>query len=98
MSFNASQRTNGVGVTQIAVGLSATVTVPQESGVNGFLVNFLSGTTCSIVGGASQIHSAGYPLTSGSAISITGPGPFYLAAAGATAVVAVLKSKSDSGV
>lgn len=98
MSFNASQRSNAVGFTQIEVGLSASVQVPQAARENSRTVKLLSGTTCMLVTGESNIHSDGYPLSTSSAVLIDGPASFWLAAAGATAVVAVAISKSDSGV
>jgi hypothetical protein len=98
MSFNASQRTHIVGVTQLHVGLSATIEVIAPARVNGYQFKYGSGGSLAIVEGASSISSAGYLMSTTEIQVIDGPAKFYLAAAGATCVVHMLFSKSDSGV
>lgn len=81
--------TYGIGATLIPVGLSATVQVlPTRCQNGGFFKIASGGGTLCIVAGISSISSAGYPVAAGEAISISGPAIFYLAAAGATMVVA----------
>lgn len=79
----------GLGATLINVGLSATVQVSPAAHQNGGFFKIASGGgTLAIVSGLSAVASSGYPVGSGEAISISGPAVFFLAAAGATMVVA----------
>lgn len=88
--------TYGMGATQIAVGLSATVRVIPPSGCNGgFFKIHSGGGTLAIVNGFSSVVTSGYWLNSGEAISMSGPSAFYLAAAGATMVAATVFTYSQ---
>lgn len=96
--------TYGMGATSIAVGLSATVRVLPPSGCNGgfFKIAVGSGGTLALVNGISSTVAglsgpltAGYILGGGEAISMSGPAAFYLAAAGATAMVSCVFTYSQ---
>lgn len=88
--------TYGMGSTQLSIGLSATVRVVPQAGQNGGFFKILSGGgTLAIVNGISSIASGGYIIASGEAISFSGPGVFYLAAAGATMTVGLCTNFSQ---
>jgi hypothetical protein len=74
-----------IGVSQIVVGLSATVKVVPRAGVlSGFIHNEGGGGTLALVNGISGIASQGMKIGANQLIQLEGPATFYLAAAGAT--------------
>lgn len=83
-----------IGVTQLAVGLSATLEVNMPAYTWDAKFRVLSGGTLALVNGASAISTSGYAILSGAEFETYGASKFYLAAAGATAVVQVVFFKS----
>ena len=80
-------RAHGLGVTQIAIGLSATVQVTAQAYQTGWVFKKFSGSSLAIVNGISNIASEGYMVGDTESINVDGPATFFLAAAGATCVV-----------
>lgn len=96
MSFSSSQRTNSMGATILAIGLSATAEVTAPAGVNGYLFKKQGGGTLAVVNGASSITTQGYLVGDTEVVSVSGPAKFYLASAGTTVTVGIVFNKSDS--
>lgn len=92
--FNTYQ----IGVTQIAVGLSATVQVNLQTNAlcNGGQFKILTGSgTLAIVTGLSNIVTQGYPVGTTEVYSFEGPANFFLAASSATMTIALCMNYSQ---
>lgn len=77
-----------IGVSQIVVGLSATVKVVPRAGVlSGYLHLESTGGSVAIVNGISGIVTNGMKMSANQLIELEGPATFYLAASGATMTV-----------
>lgn len=85
-NFNVST----MGVTQISVGLSATIQVKAGARQNQWLFKKFSGGSLAVVSGASAISSSGYMMGDTEVMEIDGAATFYLAAAGSAVVVHML--------
>jgi len=87
--------TYAMGATQLAIGLTSPTRVTPPAFCNGGFFKYVSGGSYAITAGISQLASTGYPVATTEAISISGPGVFYLHAVGATAVVGMVFSYSQ---
>lgn len=93
MYSSGNARVYNLGVTKVAVGLSATVLVDVSAmpkALGGFIKIFSGAGTLAVVQGASTIFSDGYLVGSAEVVELQGPAKFYLAAAGATMTVGLV--------
>lgn len=90
MYSSGNARVYNLGVTQVVVGLSATVVVDVltvAKAIGGFFKIQGGAGTLAIVQGVSNITTAGYLVGATEVVELQGPARFYLAAAGATMTV-----------
>ena len=84
-----------IGAKVLTIGASMVLAVNATSYQNGGVLKKLgTSLTVAFVDGLSLSHSTGYPLADAETISFDGPAKFFLAAAGATAQVSLLRSYS----
>lgn len=91
-----TNRILALGATRISVGLSAIIKVAGQAGQGqGYFKIFSGGGTLEIVqpppaltGSSAAGWAAGYPVGASEIMTTNGPAAFYLAATGATMVVA----------
>ena len=85
-----------LGATQIAVatGITATPVVPGPYCNGGFFKIMSGAGTLSIVPTQGTSYSLGYPVGASEVVSFSGPARFFLSAATATMVVAMVPSYS----
>jgi hypothetical protein len=79
---------------QFTVGSSLTAGITTIPGLVATTIKMISGSSA-IVASASAGIDSGYPLTTTEAVAVAGPAKFYLASAGVTSVIAVLKGTSQ---
>lgn len=98
MAGSSNQYTYQVGGTQIVVGASLATGVTIPALCNGWRLGYMSGGTLSFVQAATlQAAGPGYVLSTTETVECEGPGKFFLAAAGATAIAKVLFKFSATG-
>lgn len=93
MSLDRSYLLGGMRIT---VGASQVVGITSGPFNQGFVLKKVAGTTAilSIVDGPGMAWDTGYELGNTESISVSGPAQFYLAAAGATAVIQMSRTYS----
>lgn len=83
-----------LGATLIAIQTDTPKQILPSAGINGWTFKKASGATLAIVRGTGFSSAQGYVLGDTEVFNIHGPATFFLAAGGATAVVALVPSFS----
>lgn len=86
---------HGLDSIRIAVGLSGVVGVTVIPGQVAVTLKYVSGGTNIDLGGTALVSGSGYPLATTEIFNMTCAGTFYMTAAGATAIIAVVRGKSS---
>lgn len=84
-----------VGAKQVVVGASSVVEVNATSYQQGGILKKLTSVTLAVTDGLSFGVATGYPIADSEVIQFYGPARFYLAAAGSTCTIAVMRAYSD---
>jgi hypothetical protein len=89
--MSSNDVTRGITTARVAIGGSLCIGFTAGAGCNGYMLSFISGGTCSLVGTSTM--STGYLLSAGNQVPIAGPAPFYInELAGVTAIVQLIRT------